>query len=578
MRGKLVVLILAVLTISPAAVLGDVFENFDQYANTTLSPWSPGNPWTLSYSSPGYSECFSGASGVTYIGGAPVSGSYTPPNVYTLGVTNNATCFAAAHYIQLSAGLNVTATGIIMKLIRRASSSATTAVNATIFLCGTRVFTALFSTEPTTYTNLTQSSLGAVGTTCNIQIRLYTQAGGSPVAANWRFDNVNVKNANLINSNANLFLADDIQTAGLGIASKPIWFNITDFRNSYAELDIPNQQPLTYSNLTAPDIHVKFNLGPTLLKVWVVPASYYVQIIPNDTTSNTVWLFNPAIVDTFTISIQDLSNKFGPGTTVQISQGSRVLSSGYTDSQNAYPIWIVPGSYSMLLTNGPNTYSTTVNFPSVNGASVPVQILKYTQGGNCGQICTISYNAGFDASQTNIVITYSDTTGTTTSVNDQIWVNGPLGASQFYTHTWTPGPFGTLTDIVSCAVDACNSTLASSIYVVLVFTNSYGQNTENIPVSGGNIFSSIPNIPGSILAWNVVFPTSPSPLNFAAYIVVLMSAAGMGAQAAKFGAIVIPAEVAVFAAAGWLPLVDGASLVLIGLGVVGFIAFLEHGR
>jgi hypothetical protein len=291
-----------------------------------------------------------------------------------------------------------------------------------------------------------------------------------------------------------------------------------------------------------------------------------------------VWLFNPSIVDTFTISVQDLSNRFGPGTTLTISQGSRLLSSGYTDAQNSYPLWIVPGAYQMVLTNGPNTYSQQVNFPSVNGASIPVQILKYQQGGNCGQICTISYNAGFSAGGTSIVITYQDTTITTSSINDQVWVNGPTGSTQFYTATWAPGPYGTFTDTVPCNIAACNSTLAASITVVLVFTNSYGQNTERLPVTGGQVFGVIPNLPSGILAWNVVFPTSPSILNFAGYVIVLFSAAGMGALSAKFGAVVVAAEAAILSGAGWLPLANGASLFLMALALTSFVSWLEHGR
>lgn len=592
--GKVVGLAcLMALLVSPAAVFGDVYETFDTYLNGTVSPssqFNPGNPWTCSIDGnttcgalTGYGACFPAnpGTGVTYIGSG-ASGTYSPPNVYELAVSSLSVCsatghsaFSGTHYVQLSAQLNLTSAGVTMSFYHRVSVS-TVNINATVFLCNTKVFTGLFNALPSTFTVQKVSALGTIGTACPVVFRLYPVHGATPTAGNWQFDNVAIHNANVVNANANLFMADNALVAGITTV-KPQWYNISNFAKSYLELDTPGAAPLTYSNLTAPDIGVIYG-SANLMRLWVIPSSYYVQIIPNDATSNTMWLFNPSIVDTYTISIEDLSNRFGPNTTLQISQGTRMLSSGYTDAQNSYPIWIVPGSYNMTLTNGPNTYSQTIAFPSVNGANIPVQILKYTQNGNCGQICTVSYGAGFGAGGTTIVVNYADATITTTSITDQVWVNTALGPVEFYTHTWTPGPFGTLTDIIPCNNSGCNSTLASSISVVLIFTDTYGTNQETIPVSGGNTFATIPNLPQNILGWNVIFPTTPSPLNFAAYLIVLISAASMGAQAAKFGVVVVSAEAAIFSAAGWLPLVNGASLFLMAIAVLAFTGFLEQGR
>ncbi|MDA4119260.1 MAG: hypothetical protein OK436_01610 [Thaumarchaeota archaeon] len=561
---------IGLLTLSPLIAVADYSDGFDQYLSGTKSPWSAGNAWTLTYDNNAYAKCFTGT-GVLNSGIA-----LTPPNVYQFAAnTANATCYGTGdHYARLSLSINATQAPLNWTWKQDpAVTQGSGKVNWIGSFCGTTEFNVDQNGMSAGFNKATYTTVATVPCILYWEIQMPTIGSTGAGTAKVFVDNFFTKGANAIFSNANLFMVDSV----LKYNGKPAWYNISNYGKSYAELDFATGPPLTYSNLTAPDIHVNYGAA-TLLKVWVVPASYYVQVIPNDSTSNTVWLFNPSIVDTFTISIQDLSNQFGPGSTLTISQGSRVLSSGYTDAQNSYPLWIVPGAYQMVLTNGANTYSQQINFPSVNGASIPVQILKYQQGGNCGQICAVSYNAGFDAGGSNIVITYTDTTGTTTSVNDQIWVNGPLGASQFYTHTWTTGPYGTLTDTVGCNVNACNSTLASNIYVVLVFSDQYGQNTEHIPVSGGSTFFSIPNLPGGILSWNVVFPTAPSPLNFAAYIIVLLSAAGMGAQAAKFGVVVIPAEVAVLAGAGWLPLQNGASLFLIAIGVLAFIGWLEQGR
>ena len=170
-----------------------------------------------------------------------------------------------------------------------------------------------------------------------------------------------------------------------------------------------------------------------------------------------------------------------------------------------------------------------------------------------------------------------DLSGTTTSITDSIYRQNSTGTYRFYTHTWTS--VSSLTDTVACNNDNCNSSIASQMYVVLTFSNSFGANQEaRIPLAGGFGVPLPFNGLNDVLGWGYSFPNIPVS-ELIGFAIVVLAGAGMGALAAKFGAIVIAVLVAALSAFGWLPGLSPAIItLLVAFAVLAFVAWLEQGR
>ena len=165
----------------------------------------------------------------------------------------------------------------------------------------------------------------------------------------------------------------------------------------------------------------------------------------------------------------------------------------------------------------------------------------------------------------------------TTSITDSIYRQNSTGTYLFYTHTWTS--VSSLTDTVACDNDNCNSSIASQMYVVLTFTNSFGGSQQaRIQLAGGYgvplPFSGL----NDVFGWGYSFPNVPVS-ELISFTIVVLAAAGMGALAAKFGAIVLAVLVAALSAFGWLPGLSPAIItLLVAFAVLAFVAWLEQGR
>jgi hypothetical protein len=145
-----------------------------------------------------------------------------------------------------------------------------------------------------------------------------------------------------------------------------------------------------------------------------------------------------------------------------------------------------------------------------------------------------------------------------------------------YTHTWSPGPYGTIVDTIACNTGNCNSTIVQNLYVQLSYTDVFGTQSVSISVAGASI-SSVPNIPATILGWNTVF-SSIAPLQFVSYFFIIMAAAIFGVYSAKFGGIVVVGVMATLTYFGWFTLGVGTLMFSAVIAAVYFIAYLEAGR
>lgn len=570
-RRKLIpvlAVVLMLMMVSP--VFADYYDGFDSYPTTTASPATPGNPWTWTPAAT-YTSCFTG----TFVSDNNPPGGYTAPNYYqftTIGSGTNATCTGATPIGTFSLKINTTSPSVSVsfQLIQITSSSST----LTVTLCGTAVYTTTaFSAIANTWT----VKSGAAPTASNCKLSFNVQVENTAASGKIGIDNVVVKGGNAINANANLFLID---------GRNGNWFNITGYKNSYVKVSFRSNPPLYY-NLTAPDINVTLTSGSqkaNLLTVYV-DANYWVSIIPTTThgAKNYVYLWPPNQEFTYILEVQDLSSKFGPGTKIVV-QGGHTLFGGYEDSDGNFPVWIVPGlNYNVTLTNGVNVFHTTANFPSIQGTLIPIQILKFSTSGSCSSSCTVTYNAGFNSALDHIVVVFNDTTDTTTSITDTVYNQNASGIFIVYTHTWSPGPWGAFQDSIACHTGNCNATIASQLSVVLAFSNTFGFETNQIPVSAsglfGSTFAGLASALNNFLDWNYYFQSSPTTWTaFFAYIIVLMTAVSSGAFVSRFMGLVTGAIASALILAGWLPLNPILIPFIMGVGVLQWIAFMESGR
>ena len=350
------------------------------------------------------------------------------------------------------------------------------------------------------------------------------------------------------------------------------FFYINQYEGSYLVVSYPSVTSTFVKPVTVPQLDPSIS-GASLLTMWV-GSSYFATLVPS--TNNTFYLSPPSAVNEYTFNVQDLSGQFGVSSEIQVEQGNEVIRSGYLDASNSFVAWLPAGYYSVTLTHGASTYTVPENLPVGSGVNqVSIQILYQAFTSTCGGLCEVSYGANITG--TNAVITYKDLSGTTTSINDSIYRQNATGTYRFYTHVWTST--SSLTDVVPCDNDNCNSSIASQMYVVLIWSNTFGSNQQARVSLAGGFGVPVPFSGDSgILGWSASFPNVPVS-ELVGFAVVLMAAAGMGALAAKFGAIVIAVLVAALSAFGWLPGLS-ASIVtlLVAFAVLAFVAWLEQGR
>lgn len=369
-------------------------------------------------------------------------------------------------------------------------------------------------------------------------------------------------------SPANVYLLDSAHSS----AGAQSVFDINQYQSSFVQVGFSGSAPANYPT-TVPEVHTALS-GSNLLTVWV-GTDYYRTLIPS--TNNTFWLQTPAQVSAYTITLQDLSGTFGPGASIYLKLGDRVMVSGYLDAQNDLQVWLPQGYYNVEIDEGANTYTTAVSLPPSSGSTVTVQILKYTVTGNCGNACVVSYGAIFSGAST-LAVGFNDSTTSTSTLTDKVFVQNRSGTFQVYSKTWTPGTdYGTLVDSISCGSDDCNSTIGYSLHVEITYTNGAGTQTVDFPVSGAGTGPAFPSIPLTIGGWDSVFGTL-SAVSAGAFLVLVGGAGVFGALSAKFGVIVAVAMMGFFAWMGWLAVGGGMLAVLASVAVVAFVGYVRTGR
>jgi hypothetical protein len=363
----------------------------------------------------------------------------------------------------------------------------------------------------------------------------------------------------------------NVQIVQANTPSPVPFFYINEYKDSFLQINYPTVTPTYVKPVSVPQLEESLS-GSNLLTLWV-GSSYFATLITG--TNNTFYLSPPSQVNEYTFNVEDLSGQFSAGATVEIELGNVVIRSGYLDGSNSFVAWLPAGYYTVVLSQNGASYSVPENLPLASGVNqIAIQILYQAFTSTCGGLCEVSDGANITG--TNAIITYKDLSGTTTSINDSIYRQNATGTYRVYTHLWTS--VSSLTDTVSCDNDNCNATIGSQLYVVLIWDNTFGSNQQaRIPLSGYGVpipFSGL----NDVFGWGYSFPNIPIS-EFLAFGIIVLAAAGMGALAAKFGAIVLAVLVAALSAFGWLPGLGAAMItLLVAFAVLAFVAWLEQGR
>lgn len=479
---------LLLLMAAPVA-FADFYDGFDGYTAGTTSP----APWTMT---PDSSGCWVPATSV-----AGVPNALSAPNVFYVWYTRTGNgCSGTTHSFYMT--LPVNATSAVLTLSGYfgylSSSGGMGAVDQVQLLfcqgsalpprggcAGTTLFslTSLSGSGCTTncWTKFTSTATATAGQQYTAVLWIYTASGVNSFS--FYVDNVNVKGGSVIVSGANLFLTDYNSKA---------WFNITNYAGSRVYAYYPNSIQAVYNNINTPDLNVNL-LGSNLITAWVGNA-YARSIIPNQGGKNTVYLDSPTVVLAYSFSVQDFSNTYLPGSQIYVALDNLVVTSGYLDGQDQFTAWLQPGNYTITLKSGANTYVTYSSVSSATVNPIPVQIATIKHSLPVTK-ANFNFEAGWDQNYQNVVVFYHDPNVDTTFIDVTIYNQTAVGATVMQDSTYSPGPWGNFTAIISCP--ACKAANSQQIYVKLTVTDQYG--TKQVfgtqALAGGPLFANTPNVP-----------------------------------------------------------------------------------
>jgi hypothetical protein len=393
------------------------------------------------------------------------------------------------------------------------------------------------------------------------QVSLYCESQvNPPTYENCFFDDFSAHGAVLWNYQTNFQMVD--------WANKPTLYNLVAYGGSSSSVIVQysnGSPPYTAANLTAPDLELPLS-GASLVTIWV-GSSYLRTIIPASSGNTTLYLDPPSMVIPYTFQLEDLTGKFGQGTTIQILSGSTVITSGYIDANGEFSADLEPGSYTAEFTNGANSYSQLVSLGSVSTV-VTVPILKISIPASEGYVAAVGWSTGWAGN--NLVTYYNDTTDTTTEIQYTLLQENSSGTFTIYASTYV-GTWGGFENSVTS-----NASIANQLYVELIVTNKFGTNQLGPTAAAtGSLFPQSPLFPPDVAGLDVVIPSQGVWAEVFSLIVITIFASIFGYRSSAFGFIAVTLLTAFFAAAGFLALAPALAGVTITLAVAGFLIYRQ---
>jgi hypothetical protein len=559
----------ALLLVVPAAVLADYPEQFDTYANGATSF----GPWTAATDG---SACWSQVSAT--------NGKFlSAPNsfVWSFYYGNPGCSESVNHSANMTANFNATSTAITLTLyFWYTCGSGCTAYPVLYFLWGAAAFTP--GTHPIPAPNATSTTqwqgkytittTATPGTVYALNFFMRTFGGSGNHFFFYWLDNLNVKGANAVMTPHNFVVYN---------LASGTWFNATQYQSPAPGMFVSVQYPgaSTYyypSPLEAPDVQLPLT-GSNLVQV-CVNALYCNNFLPPPSGTMKVYMVAPAAAISVLVQIASPSNQFPTGTRIELYAGlgtQRQVAGGYLDAVHQFPAFLPSGTFTMVLTYGALSYSTTVTV-SPSTTMFVIEVAGVTGNAFVSGLGTLAYNAGWDAPLANIVYYYQDNSTSTTYVKVSLLKSNASGTFVTASTTFSPGPYSYVTGSFACATDACNATMSLQYSVLFTATNQFGALQPYGPVattSGSGFFPGIPGTPppNSFGGMSEFFP-GLSYLSLGGWFALIVGASAFGEYDAPLGAIFLGLLALVLVGLGALLL---PSVVTASFVVVGVLAFIE---
>ena len=601
-RIQFAVLGLLVLLIGFPTVFADYTDNWAAYPSGTVSPSSPGNPWTQT--TLGTAACFTGSEVTNVQGGNPGPFNSASPNVYIFEGSNAGGCGASAgNSVTLTATVNATSTTVILSFYYYVTT--TTVSNSTVWgfnvsVCGSTLSSLVGLDHATAKWYHVTDTVATSGSTCapsgNVFLQLFSVNSGAAHAVTVQIANVVIKGANAELTKANLFLETFINQGGVAHNQ---WFNITDFANSYVIVNYTTGPAYIIRNMTTPDVFVPLT-SATLVTVYVgqycstvsgtlvCTSPYFRSVIPTSTTHQIVYLDSPIgqTVLQYIIQVADYSQEFPSGTEIFVyggiaSLGSSPIASGYLDGNSQFSVGLVPGRYSVKLMNGPNTFLSSVTFGVSNLEDtiiVPGIKIQTPASEQSSLLCIGFWNPGL----TTITGYYDDNTTTTTSVTIALMDINGSGTYFIASSTFSPGPYGNVNNVFANGSGYFIFHKYSLEYrIVCTITNTFGTgyvypNANGQPVLGGIAGNFGPSFP-DVLHLAAFLPNLSDGTGQVGGLGILTAvAAGFGEFFGPIGLLITAFVAAYLFSSGWLVISSTLGVVLVILSVVGRLTWLER--
>jgi hypothetical protein len=426
-----------------------------------------------------------------------------------------------------------------------------------------------YSTTSNAWVKLSTTAGTQKGVVYQLQLGCqYPQGSGSE--GQCFFDSVNVTGADIWNYPTNFQMVDWL--------NKPFLYNLVGYGGTSSSLVVNYTSQVSYNaaNLTAPDLCLPIIIGgsgcqaapspPTLITVWVGNL-YYRTIIPNPTGNTTMYLDPPQRVLPYVFSIEDFTGEFGHGSVVQVSTGGLVITSGYADANEQFSTFLVPGTYTVLISNNGNSFSTIVSLGAASNL-VTIPIFKVNLKSGSGFLTAIQWSTGWAGN--NLLMSYQDSTGTTSNIWYRLLKENASGTFVIFNQNYT-GSFGSFQNSVPS-----NSSIANQLYVELVVTDKFGKSQLGpSPAAVGVLFPQAPNFPGDVGALDIVVPGAGIWTEIFALVVLIVFAGIFGYRSSPFGFIAVSMMAALFGFAGWIALVPSLLAVLITIAMAAFLIHKE---
>ena len=556
-------------------------ENFDEYGPGVSNPGS----WTFSTYKP---SCFMGETSNSnnppaqslpnsyYISMQNQSSACTPGTLsqYEGSITSyfNATGYSTFVSINFTTNFSFSP-GVVLYIIRLNSSVAGGTVQYAISSTNKSL-----STAYNVYTSLNDSVPSEPGSRVNVTISLTLRTGS--FGANFvttALDNLEIIGANQIVNSATVNLLDSQSLLQFNIAAYPgssfviTYATSTGCTGSFTQT-ASNQ--CTLNNLQTSYIVVSL-VGATLLTVHV-GGIYTRTLIPLSATHVNFLLDNASRVYPYIMTVTDLGQVYGSGSTITIYSGTSIITSGFLDQSASFSAPMIAGPYNYLLQQGSSQSTGNLSLGTSNFA-ISIQITKFEAISNSGPTSTISFGAYWNCSFNAIIGNYEDTSLYTSSVWIQLFNQTSSGTVLLYNSTFS-GSIG------SASASFAHINKTEGTYLVFFFPLlSTGRSVigpvaitptnPSCPGSSPSIIPQTPNFPISVFGLNQ-FTVNPNAWAYIIGVVMLiLTASVFGARQSAIGYIVLSLSTAFFVFAIGLPLSYTLVYVFIITSMTSFLVY-----